>query len=482
MALGLSLINLLLLFLSNILTYTFFKEAVALNAFLSIPFYYGLPLLGTFFLFYISWKKLVDQNLGKLLTEIKKIQTEQQNSENKPLDFKILLDSIAGLQEYMANKNEEIQKKTFCLEEMILTRTEELRKTIDFNNNLLNSMSDLLIVTGADGMLVKVNKVAGEKLQISESEMKKLSITKLFTESDFLRINLGFAGGEHLQQTKIISTKGISFPIFLSRSFVRDQDGRVMNHLYLGRDLTQELAAEKQIESQQKVLTQQGRLVTLGTLASGLIHELSNPLMIIRTYAGRLNKLDPENWEEQVQKINSKISNSVEHIFSIIKSVRSTSRMTDKDPLVETNLAMLIEEAKSLCEVKLLGTDIKLEVENSLPQGAIKVRGGEIIQVLVNLIANSIDAISELPDKWIKIQIEEKEGKIHLRVSDSGGGISEEVRSRLFEEFFTTKEAGLGTGLGLSLSKKIIEENGGELKYDESAETTCFLIDLPKVA
>ena len=102
------------------------------------------------------------------------------------------------------------------------------------------------------------------------------------------------------------------------------------------------------------------------------------------------------------------------------------------------------------------------------------------MQVLLNLVNNSVDSVCELEAKWVKIFFEEDKMTTTIYVMDSGSGIDLSLRVRLFEPFYSTKDVGKGTGLGLSISKNLIENHGGSLSYDTTKPHTCFKIVLPK--
>jgi signal transduction histidine kinase len=103
----------------------------------------------------------------------------------------------------------------------------------------------------------------------------------------------------------------------------------------------------------------------------------------------------------------------------------------------------------------------------------------QIAQVLLNLIRNSCDAIERGAEKWIRIAVTRLPDSIEISVSDSGRGIPENVREKIFQPFFTTKEVGRGTGLGLSVSKGIVEAHGGTITLDTKSTHTRFVVTLP---
>jgi C4-dicarboxylate-specific signal transduction histidine kinase len=106
----------------------------------------------------------------------------------------------------------------------------------------------------------------------------------------------------------------------------------------------------------------------------------------------------------------------------------------------------------------------------------------QLIQVVLNLLSNAVDAVENLDQKWIDIKTEVQAGQIYLRVVDSGTGIPDAVVQKLMDLFFSTKEGGKETGLGLSISKKIIEDHNGRLEYELHNGNTSFVVILPQIS
>ena len=103
-------------------------------------------------------------------------------------------------------------------------------------------------------------------------------------------------------------------------------------------------------------------------------------------------------------------------------------------------------------------------------------------QVLLNLISNSIEAVLSADKKWIQVKVKSLGPNWELRISDSGPGISDEIKEKLEDPFFTVQSLGSGTGIGLSLSKTLIEKHGGKFYYDDKEKQTTFVIVVPKFA
>ncbi|MFN9114477.1 MAG: sensor histidine kinase, partial [Bacteroidota bacterium] len=99
--------------------------------------------------------------------------------------------------------------------------------------------------------------------------------------------------------------------------------------------------------------------------------------------------------------------------------------------------------------------------------------------IILNLLNNAIDAVSDLPNKWIRLEMKQESDSFVVRITDSGTGIPENVVKRIFDPFYTTKTAGKGTGLGLSISRNLAQANGAILEYDARSTNTCFVLKFP---
>ena len=141
--------------------------------------------------------------------------------------------------------------------------------------------------------------------------------------------------------------------------------------------------------------------------------------------------------------------------------------------------AGIAHEVLILTETKSIKFNTPVTVEGEL-KSMIDCDEIEIEQVLINLISNAIDAVKDLKDRWVKVILLEEDSEAIVRIVDSGFGIPEEVKDKLFDPFFTTKKAGEGTGIGLSISKRILDEHKAKIQV-LPGEHTCFEIRFPKV-
>lgn len=264
---------------------------------------------------------------------------------------------------------------------------------------------------------------------------------------------------------------GTEFPVDVMLAPIK-WNKEVVN-LALWNDLTEKRKRDLQ-------LVQTLKMASLGEMASGIAHEINNPLAIIQGKSAILlqniqnNKFDAETSIKSLEKI---ISTS-ERISKIINGLRSFSRNGEHDLFDLVSTKTLFENVLSFCFEKFKTHEIDLRI-NTIVEIFIECRMTQIEQVILNLLNNAHDAVETLKEKWVSIEFIVLGEKFKIIITDSGNGIPSDVVSKMMQPFFTTKGVGKGTGLGLSISKGIIEDHQGQLSYDASCMNTRFVIELP---
>lgn len=224
---------------------------------------------------------------------------------------------------------------------------------------------------------------------------------------------------------------------------------------------------------------QASRLVALGEMASGIAHEIRNPLAAIQLAASHI--VDRPDDPTTVRALAERVQRIVIRTDRIIDALRSFSRDASGDPFTEKQVARVVGEALELCGKRFADHGVELKVGEIPSAMVIDCRSVQLSQVLVNLLGNAYDAVATTQAPWVRIEADALDGWLELSVTDSGGGIPEKARQRLFEPFFTTKGPDRGTGLGLSLSKSIVEAHHGTLELDTDCAHTRFVIRVPLV-
>lgn len=289
-----------------------------------------------------------------------------------------------------------------------------------------------------------------------------------------------------------LSILGMSLPL-MSPEWVSGETSNIVSFIVLSLLLIvnsfmlylfekQRIENENRIVDQSKYLAQSEKIMSLSTLAGGVAHEINNPLAVIKGFSEqlkkKLNHTDiKEVSKEEIEKVCNKIENNVRRISTITQNLLVFTRAGQVKEFQVFEVSEIVESAKSSLEKNLSNIKFTL-IHNSYGK---KVEGNKILleQVLINLISNSIDAISQTQDKWIQVEINSVQNELIISVVDSGLGIANSVVEKIFDPFFTTKETGKGKGLGLSLCKAVLEMHKGSLDYIKGSYNTKFVIRLP---
>jgi signal transduction histidine kinase len=215
------------------------------------------------------------------------------------------------------------------------------------------------------------------------------------------------------------------------------------------------------------------RLTTLGTLAAEIAHEIRNPLMVVRLLFDSLN-LGPEEDENKTQDLTV-IREKLNHLEQIAGRILEFGKSRESFRK-ETKIREILDEAILLVRLKLEQSKISLCWGNRAENEVVFVDKGQIQQVLLNLILNAVEVMPNGGDLFLDTQM--TDGRVHILVKDQGSGISKNLRDRIFESFLTGKKD--GTGLGLTISKRIMRAHDGDLELADTGEHgSTFRLILP---
>jgi signal transduction histidine kinase len=218
-----------------------------------------------------------------------------------------------------------------------------------------------------------------------------------------------------------------------------------------------------------------------GTLAGSIAHEIKTPIATIQMVAlATAEKIGNGPLADEVREQMDLIVRVVKHINKTVQSLLNLSRRKAGEKLVHQDLQSLLDEAAVLTRLRFQRHGVEIRVKPS-DLGGLRLycRPYEILQALIVLLNNSVDAVAQLPERWVELQIEQTQENCEFRVTDSGQGIPDEVSKRIFEPYFTTKNEGEGTGLGLAVAAQFVKDHGGNLSYLPTATHTTFLMSIP---
>ena len=233
---------------------------------------------------------------------------------------------------------------------------------------------------------------------------------------------------------------------------------------------------------EQEKLEHASKLALLGEMTASIVHEINQPLSAVKLVAQGLQRrssADAERTLEQLPAKLDKIVRQIDRVTEICALIRKSSRI-DSESNLSASVKTVIHDSFELIGPQLKAAKIEFSaiIEDELPTAAI--HPGKLEQVMLNLTTNARDALlaSSQPSLWIKVEAY-YDGSIVIKFEDSAGGIPPQALVKIFDSFFTTKPAGEGTGIGLSLSKNFIETAGGAIEVCNTSNGALFTIRIP---
>jgi PAS domain S-box-containing protein len=287
-------------------------------------------------------------------------------------------------------------------------------------------------------------------------------------------------------ETDRLRKDGTRVAVSFSGTAFRAPGGAVTGILAIISDITERKLLETERAQLEIQARQHQKLEAIGTLASGVAHEINNPITGIMNYAQLI--ADAAAPESRAAEYAGEIIRETERVATIVRNLLQFARH-EKQTHSPARIEDIIEQTLSLLRAVFRRDQITvtMDVPDGLP--ALKCRSQQLQQVLMNLFTNARDALNEkFPayhvDKTIRITVRrfEQDGRSWLRVTvaDQGPGIPPDIQARIFDPFFTTKSRDQGTGVGLSISHGIVQEHHGRLHFETAPGTgTQFHLDLP---
>ena len=358
---------------------------------------------------------------------------------------------------------------------------DKLRQVID-------SALDGMIVIDSTGTVLLYNAACERMFGYSAQEVLGSNVKMLMTRSDRESHDTYIQNYLRSGTAKIIGIgrdvtgrrkDGSTIPARLSVGELRDDNGTI---LFIGtlHDLTEALRARERIEELQSELMQVARASAVGEMGSTLAHELTQPLSAVTGFVEASATLIDQSDVEIPPRVREYMNQAVAQALragTVVRVLHEFTGRGDTERSVE-NINAVVEE---ICELAMLGTatdGIDLELNLAPDLAPVLVDHVQIQQVVLNLVRNSIDALSHCEAGAIKVATVPKGDMVEIVVSDNGPGLPAEVRERLFEPFVSTKRDGIG--IGLSICRTIVEAHGGKIAVDASTRCgTGFRFSVP---
>ena len=339
---------------------------------------------------------------------------------------------------------------------------------------IVESSDDAIVSKDLNGIVSSWNSCAERTFGYSAKEMVGSSITRIIPpelQEDEQRILATIARGERIEhfETTRMKKSGERIDVSLTISPIKDEQGRVLGAAKIARDITQKKRTARALQMTEK-------LASVGRLAATVAHELNNPLEAVTNFIFLAQTTDdlPEPAKEYLTLADRELERVTHIAQQTLGFYRDTSALRLVD--IRESLDDVLRVFESKLRYKSLKTEIKVAGELK-----IEALGGEVRQVFSNLISNAIDASPNRGVIKVHAKIVLKDGEPHAQIAfvDNGCGIPDQLKGSIFNPFFTTK-SDVGTGLGLWVSKTLIEKHGGRISFRSThLKGTVFIIWLP---
>lgn len=214
-----------------------------------------------------------------------------------------------------------------------------------------------------------------------------------------------------------------------------------------------------------------------------IYHEVINPLSTLKAQVQFLKMLAEKKQEVDPQLLQAltQMNSTISRIANIMKGFRSLAGTPQNIDFAPRSLKAIIEESANICFDRLQEKNVELLIEKIPATIVIECNEGQLCQIFVNLINNSIDAISDLSKRWIEFSFVDEGDMVCISVRDSGTGLSVEAQNRIAEPFYSTKSKAHNLGLGLSICLRLAQHHSGSLQIEHTDSNTHFVLRLPKV-
>lgn len=437
-----------------------------------------------------SEKELADEKLNFLIQKINIAYHDNDNTRYLT-ERAMNISSIEMKQLFQLIKNEktalELALKDLIEKEKIISENNsQLIIQTNYASSLISSIPDMLIVTDLLMKITDVNTETTKLFQANKADVIGINIDKYITDMTFINKMIAdkkSSPQERESHTSYITNMSLKFPktipVLLSASIIFDNEFTPKGLIFILKDISELKKLEKENAEKMVVVAHAGRLAALGEMATGVAHELNQPLSIIRTNTQTLEIIGVENLTtEKIEEIISSTNRQIERATKIIDHMRSFGRKQ------ENNLTLISAEEPINAAISLFNEQFRLHeieliltIDNDIPQ--MMADEQQIEQVMVNLLSNARHAVETMRAKMgrsfaMKIAVNlhyiEAKNEIILEVTDNGIGMSADVFEHCFEPFYTTKEVGEGTGLGLSIIYALIKELKGTIKVDSQPD------------
>lgn len=375
----------------------------------------------------------------------------------------------------------DVSKANVILGEAECRQEGDEQREAEYRSIFNNIPNPVFIIDSRNLKILDCNESVREVYGYHKSELLQTSFLNFFEEGEHQNYALELRNSEVLNHVKQVTREGTG--IFVNI--------RVCPYQYMGRKALLVTASDMiRVMVVKQQLLQANKMSTLGEMATGIAHELNQPLSVIKTASSfLLNRINNgEELKENVLKmLISEIDAHVDRASGIINHLREFGRKAEvKKAPVQVNV--VLQKALEIFsqQLQLRNIAVRKKLAPDLP--LISGDPNRLEQVFINLLINARDAVAEKRERLGRTDTEERitlrtslrGSRVRVEVADTGTGIAPALLDKIFEPFFTTKEVGRGTGLGLSISYGIVQDHRGTLRVETEQEMgSTFILEFP---
>jgi PAS domain S-box-containing protein len=375
----------------------------------------------------------------------------------------------------------------------IRTDRGQLLKERIWSDFILANIDDGIVELNTEGKIIEINRKMISLFGFEKKELLNHDLRLFFSESDVVNFETFFNKCLEMFEDKVIDSETFEIsarhkndsPIpvtILIKELIKDNQ-----IIFVGiiKDLGPQMILEQELEQEKTMAIQASKFAALGQITGSIAHEINTPLAALTLSAQNLETLITEDIIDinKVKKHLAMTIRIVANIKTLITSIKKMSRIDPDGAKTCISIHSLIDDVRVVSDaiMRANGVEFQCCYCDDAPDLRVLVNPTQMGQVLMSLISNSIDAIALLSERWIRLEIGKEKQFLVMKLVDSGHGLPDSVAQKIFTPFFTTKRIGKGTGIGLVISKRILEDHNGSLEVDGSALNTTFIIKIPLI-
>lgn len=352
-------------------------------------------------------------------------------------------------------------------------KEQELQNLQLQTQTVLNAIEKLVVIVDKDNKILMCNKTHEDVTGVSAKDIigmdlyEHLSTLQVYIENKYEQDDIIIK--HRTFEASLTTIYGQVRRILFSTSPIYNIDGEVIGSIGVASDITE-------LREQQEKMIRQEKLALLGQMGAGIVHETRNYLTTIK---GSCQIIDMLTQEESIRGYTSRINKSINEVNRIISEFLTLSRHRETE-LLEVSIYDIIKSIKGLVETSSLTSGVKIEFLLSDEERYLLCDEAQISQVVLNICKNAVEAMFGVEDARLRVEAgyDEEKYEMFIKISDNGHGMSKDTLKKIGTPFFTTKRS--GTGIGLSVCYKIIEEHHGKILVEsEQGRGTTFVITLP---